>query len=270
MLLVFFSAAISYGQDSQADRAEVPLTNPSQPALVTATLHEGSITVTGYNGKTIIVEARAKEESDRNKKKSKEKEKAKGMSLIRNYRTGLSITEDNNSVVINVPPSSEEVELTIKVPYKTSLKLKALDDGYIKVEKVEGDLDVAHHDGPLILKDVSGTVVAHSFDGDVTVSFEKVNLDKPMSFITFDGDIDVTFPENAKFNLKMKTQDGEIYSDFQLKMQTPPSEPDKKAEEKKGKYHVKFDRTIYALLNGGGEEIQFNTFDGDIYIRKKK
>jgi DUF4097 and DUF4098 domain-containing protein YvlB len=266
MLLVFSAAAVSYGQDSQADRAEVPLTNPSKPALVTATLHEGSITVTGYNGKTIIVEARTREES----KKRKSKKKAEGMLLIRNYRTGLSVTEDNNRVAVNVPPHSEEVELIIKVPYKTSLKLKALDDGYIKVEKVEGDLDVAHHDGPLTLNNVSGTVVAHSFDGDVTVSFEKVNLDKPMSFTTFDGDIDVTFPGNAKFNLKMKTQEGEIYSDFQLKMQPPPSVPEKESEKKKGKYHVKFDRTIYALLNGGGEEIQFKTFDGDIYIRKKK
>ena len=268
MLLVFSAAAVSYGQDAQVDRAEVPLTNPSKPAWVTAAVHEGSITVTGYNGKTIIVEARAKEET--NKRKSKKKEKAKGMFLVRNYRTGLSVTEDNNRVAINIPPHSDEVALAIKVPYKTSLKLKALDDGYIKVEKVEGDLDVSHHDGPLILTNVSGTVVAHSHDGDITVSFEKVNLDKPMSFTTFDGDIDVTFPGNAKFNLKMKTQDGEIYSDFQLKMQSPPSGPDKKAEKKKDKYHVKFDRTIYALLNGGGEEIQFNTFDGDIYIRKKK
>jgi len=113
------------------------------------------------------------------------------------------------------------VALAIKVPYKTSLKLKALDDGYIKVEKVEGDLDVSHHDGPLILTNVSGTVVAHSHDGDITVSFEKVSLDKPMSFTTFDGDIDVTFPGNAKFNLKMKTQDGEIYSDFSIKNSSP-------------------------------------------------
>ncbi len=266
MLLILSSTVMSYGQDSQVDRAEVPLTNPSKPAMVTATLHEGSITVTGYNGKTIIVEARARGES--NKKKSKKK--AKGMFLVRNYRTGLSVTEDNNRVTVNVPSHSEEVKLTIKVPYKTSLKLKALDDGFIKVEKVEGDLEVSHHDGPVTLNNVSGTVVAHSYDGDVTVSFERVNLDKPMSFTTFDGDIDVTFPGNAKFNLKMKTQEGEIYSDFELKMQTPPSEPDKKAEKKKGKYHVKFDKTIYALLNGGGEEIQFKTYDGDIYLRKKK
>ena len=104
----------------------------------------------------------------------------------------------------------------------------------------------------------------------MTVTFEKVNLDKPMSFTTFDGDIDVTFPENAKFNLKMKTQEGEIYSDFQLKMQTPSPGPDKNTEKKKGKYHVKFDKTIHALLNGGGEEIQFKTYDGNIYIKKKK
>ena len=90
-----------------------------------------------------------------------------------------------------------------------------------------------------------------------------------MSFTTLNGDIDVTLPKNAKFNLKMKSQQGEIFSDFKLKMQPAPA-PVKKPVKQKGKYMVKFDKTIYALLNGGGEEVYFKTFHGDIYIRAKK
>ena len=51
-----------------------------------------------------------------------------------------------------------------------------------------------------------------------------------------------------------------------------PSE--KPAEEAvksgKGKYRISFDRFLTGSINGGGPEITFNTFNGDIYIRKGK
>src|ERR1022692_3731704 len=40
------------------DRVNVPLSDPSRPAVVHASLMNGGITVTGYNGKEVIVEAR--------------------------------------------------------------------------------------------------------------------------------------------------------------------------------------------------------------------
>lgn len=280
MTLVFGFAAVNYAQNPPADRAEVPLTNPSKPASVNVTVNHGEITVTGYNGKTIMVEARVdtgyweSKHLDKLKEKLKEmkKEKSKnieGMHLIKNNSTGLSVEEENNVVDIRTSSFSKKVNVNIKVPYKSSLKIKCFQAGNIKVENVDGELDVTHHNGPITLNNVSGTVVAHSFNGSLSVSFDRVNLNKPMSFTTFNGDIDVTFPKNAKFNLKMKSDQGEIYSDFKLEMQSKPS-PEKKPGRKDGKYIIKFDKTLYGLLNGGGEEVQFKTFNGDIYIRAKK
>ncbi len=284
MLSVFFFAAVGYAQDSPVDKVEVPLTDPSKPALVKASLITGSIMVTGYNGKTVNVEARTvfeepeeekekeKEvEAEETKKAAKEKDKAKGMFRIPNTSSGLSIEEENNVVVVRSHSFMSKVILSIKVPFKTSLKLRTVNGGEIVVEKVDGDLDVGNVNGPLTLKNVSGTVVAHTTNGEVKVSFDRVNLDKPMSFATFNGDVDVTFPANAKFNFKLKSDRGEIYSDFKLDMKTPPPQPVKKSEEKeKGKFAVKFDKSVYGLLNGGGEEVQFKAFNGNIYIRKKK
>lgn len=290
--LFVFSPAAIYGQEKmqpRVERAEVPLTDPSKPALVKAGLHIGSITVTGYNGKNIIVEAQVVERSERTERelreerellrarerfeaaKQKEKEKhkkTKGMYKIQSRVIGLTIEEENNEVYVKTSWLTQNIKLDIKVPYKTSLKLKALNDGYIKVENVEGELDVNHLNGPLTLQNVSGTVIAHSMNGDVTVVFDKVNLKKPMSFSTFNGDIDVTFPKNAKFNVKMNTRQGEIYSDFKLDIQAPATSP--KGERKNGKYRIKFDNTINGRLNGGGEEVLFKTYNGDIYIREKK
>lgn len=280
VMLVFGFSILNYAQDPPVDRAEVPLTDPSKPASVNVRVNNGEISVTGYNGKTIMVEAKVDTDYWESKHMEKVKEKLKemkkgkskkteGMHVIKNNSTGLSIEEENNVVDIRVSSFSKKVDVNIKVPYKSSLKLKGFQAGNIKVDNVDGELDVTHHNGPITLNNVSGTVVAHTFNGELTVSFDRVNLNKPMSFTTFNGDIDVTFPKNAKFSLKMKSDQGEIYSDFKLEMHSAPS-PEKKAGRKDGKYIIKFDKTLYGLLNGGGEEVQFKTFNGDIYIRAKK
>jgi len=35
-----------------------------------------------------------------------------------------------------------------------------------------------------------------------------------------------------------------------------------------GKYRVRIDRTVHGTINGGGPEMQFTNFQGQIYIRK--
>ena len=35
-----------------------------------------------------------------------------------------------------------------------------------------------------------------------------------------------------------------------------------------GKYRVKIDKTVKGTINGGGAELQFTNFNGQIYIRK--
>ena len=37
-----------------------------------------------------------------------------------------------------------------------------------------------------------------------------------------------------------------------------------------GKFKVKMDRTITGTINGGGTEATFKTYNGTIYLRKKK
>ncbi|MCP5053528.1 MAG: DUF4097 domain-containing protein [bacterium] len=281
-LLAGSSAAFVHGQDAQVDKAEVPLSDPSKPALVKVSIIIGSISVTGYNGKTIQVEAtlgeKEEDEEDEEHEQGEEgtdhikkrKEKSKGMIRIRNTSTGLSIIEENNEVVIKVTSFNRAVNLAIKVPFKTSLKLRGLNNGDIKVEKVDGDLSVSHTNGAITLNNVGGTVTANTLNGDLTVIFDRVNLDKPMSFSSFNGDVDVMFPANAKFNLKLKSDQGEIFSDFQLKLQSPPATPAKKMAKKDGRFQLRIDKYVYGLLNGGGEEASFKTFNGDIYLRKKK
>ena len=95
--------------------------------------------------------------------------------------------------------------------------------------------------------------------------------EKSMSFSTLNGDIDVTLPKNIKANVKLKSDNGEIYSDFDMKMAKSSREViEENNRDRDGKYRVKIDNTILASINGGGPEIQFTSFQGDIIIRKGK
>lgn len=269
VLFLLFSAAVSYGQTAKkTERAEIPLTNPAKPALVKVSLIFGSITVTGYNGKTVMVEAALK---NNDKDKDEEpNEKAKGMYKIRNRNTGLTIMEENNVVTVTTPAHLSVVDVSVKVPYKTSLNLKSVNGGTIKVANVEGEVEAQNTNGGLELTGVKGSVLANTTNGDVKVVFDKIDLTKPMSFTTFNGDVDVTFPADAKFNVKMNTDMGEIYSDFKLDVKASPSQSAKKTKKKDGKYKVSFNKEIHASLNGGGPALTLKTYRGNIYIRKKK
>ena len=91
-----------------------------------------------------------------------------------------------------------------------------------------------------------------------------------MSFSTMNGEIDVTLPANIKTNVKMKTDQGDIFTDFDVKLDAtsqPPQVEDKR--KKGGRYRVRLNRGTSGTINGGGPEIQFTTFNGNILIHKK-
>lgn len=249
-------------------RANIPLSDPSRPAVVHASLMNGSITVTGYNGKEVIVEARQRQEGGR---ESKPDPKAEGMHRLESRGTGLSVEENDNEFNIGVGSMNHTVDLNIQVPFHTSLKLRCLNDGDIKVEHVTGEVDADDLNGSIKLLNISGTVVAHSLNENVVVTFDKITPGKSMSFSTMNGDVDVTLPADVKARVKLKSDNGEIYSDFDVHPEANPANP-KIAEThgKDGRFRVQFEKVTYGSINGGGAEMQFTTFNGKIYLRKKK
>jgi hypothetical protein len=194
-----------------------------------------------------------------------------GMRLITAAMTGLTVTEDDNTVTVRTDSWKYAVDLTIQVPYSSSLDLSSSIDGKITVENVNGEVEVKATNGSVTLRNISGNAVVHTINGDIEATLAKVPADKPLSFSNMNGDIDITLPPDIKATVKMKSQMGNIYSDFDivLKPTTQKVEAsDLKGE--KGEYRISFDKGITGTINGGGQEISLTTFHGDIFIRKKK
>jgi len=221
----------------------------------------GGISVRAADIKQVIVEARGRaKEDDHDNEPPPE---AHGMKRIDAGGSGLDVTEENNVVTIKTG-SMRPADLVITVPRRTSLQLKSMSGGDIYVEGVQGEVDADNMNGKVTLKDVSGSVLAHSMNGEVKVSLNQVDLSKPMSFSTMNGDIDVTLPDTFKANVRMKTDNGSIYSDFDVKLD---SGAHAERNEAGGTYHLRYDRSLRGTINGGGADVQFTTYNGQIYIR---
>jgi hypothetical protein len=271
--VLLFCAGALLAQDS-GERATVPLHDPARPARIRAHLMSGGITVRGADRKDVLVEARSGERSERENRREQRRNptRADGMKrLDLPGGSGLDVTEDDNVVNIKTASWSRPVDLIITVPRRSSLQLKCMNNGDIYVEQVEGEIDADNLNGKVTLKNVSGSVVAHSMNGEVLATLDRIDPSKPMSFSTMNGDIDVTLPDNFRANVRMKTDNGDIYSDFEVKLDSGArTTTNESGRQPDGTYHLRFDRTLRGTINGGGPEFQFTTFNGQIYIRRKK
>ena len=262
--LAMMCAGVATAQTG-SEKIPIPLTDPNRPMFLKVALISGGITVKGYSGKEVIVEAtRGKEEEEEQGEKKEGK-----LKLIPNTSLGLTAEEEDNTVSVStgLRGISNRIDLTIQVPSACSMKLSTVNDGDIDVENVNGELEINNTNGAITLKQIAGSAVAQTVNGDVHVVFTRVSEQKSMSFSTLNGDIDVTFPASLKATVQLKSEQGEIYSDFDVQMQKTEARIDKN-EQGKGKYRVTLEKAMRGTINFGGQELQFNSFNGSIYIRK--
>lgn len=248
------------------ERIAVPLTDPARPATVKVELVNGSVSVKAYNGKEVIVEAKTRDEETR---RGKQRESVpEGLKRIPIGGNSLEISEENNAVHIESGAPMRTVDLEVQVPMRSTLKLEVVNGGDIKVDGVSGDIEAENVNGNVILTNISGSAVAHALNGRLVAVFTQVAPQKAMSFSSLNGNIDVTLPPSVKANVKVKTDNGDLYSDFDIALKAGGQPATEAGRDGKGKYKVKIDRTVYGAINGGGPEFQFSNFNGNIYIRK--
>ncbi len=181
----------------------------------------------------------------------------------------MTVEENDNHVTVEIESFRRAYDLDIKVPELSSLKIESAAMGGVRVEGVSGEVEIENMNGPITLRNVSGTVIASTANGDIEAVLARVAPDKPMSFATFNGDVDVTLPPDAKASLRLKSQEGDVYSDFDLALKSAPAKTEESGKTS-GRFRVSIERAALGTINGGGVEMKFETFNGDIYIRKKK
>lgn len=284
--LILISSSIVNAQNNS--EFTVPLSDPSKRGKLKAHLNFGSITVKGTARKDILVKYKTAEDNDCEDCDDDDKEREKERSLHRNRNNNhndnsgskseglrkigssgidLEVTENSNFVKVQSDSWNHKLNLEIEVPSGFDMEVHTYNGGDLMISNVQGDLELTNYNGEITALNISGAVVATTFNGEVKVTFDKVKEGAPMSFTTYNGDIDLTFPASLKASFKLKTEQGEIFTGFDIKMTSVG--PVQKKEAKSGVYRVTVDDYKRGDVNGGGAEITLMNHNGDIYVRKK-
>ena len=280
--------AVATGIKAQAEQKEqlvVPLSEPGKAFKLEVSLVNGSIKVVSYEGKDIVIDVQSG--SERKLDKKGRDNSGVNVNVDVNTNTGRSSTsngmkrinagnafdvsaeEKNNRVTVHSDSWKAPVTLTIKVPQsEANLKLGTINHGDISVNNVNGEMEISNTNGGIQLNNISGSVVANTVNGPVVATFKTIDPKAPMAFTTLNGNVDVTFPASFKGNVKLKSDMGEMYTDFDI--ETDKNQAKVNRSSQSGLFRVNIENWVYGKINGGGPELMMKNMTGNIYIRKAK
>ena len=250
-------------QTAEKDQLVVPLSQPGKAYKLNVDIVDGSITVVGYEGKDIIIDVKDKERGE------KRQHNRDGMhSLSTGRRADIQANENNNSVTVE-GEAGKTTNLVLKVPQgDATLKLQTVNDGDIVVSNINGDLELTNTNGGIKATGISGSVVANTVNGNVIVTFKSIDPKAAMAFTTLNGNVDVTFPPSLKANVKLKSDRGDIFTDFDVVAEEHKPTVSNKSTPKGKMYSLKIEDWVYGKINGGGPQLMMKNMNGNLYIRK--
>jgi hypothetical protein len=240
-----------------ASETAIPLTDPQKPVLVEVSIVEGDIVVEGYDGDKVLLITESEDDEDGDDERD-------GLRRIPRSSFGLIAEEENNVVTVRMGGGGGD-GVRLRVPRRSSLHLRTVNDGDIEIEGVEGDHELQNTNGDVVARRVSGTVQANTVNGDVWIDIRRFGQ-RPMAFSSLNGDLDVTLPKAIGARLELQTMQGEIYTDFDVALDhsAPITEQGRVAN----RYRVEIEQSVTGAINGGGPALRMKTHNGDILIRK--
>jgi len=263
---IFLAAVLLIASQQMMAQTEgeltIPLSSPGKAAKVIVDINRGSIIVKGTSRQDVMVVYKG-----RDQEKDKNNTTADGLMKIKASGLDLEASEKNNIVEIESDSWNTAIDLVVEVPKNVDLEVSTYNAGDLEVTDITGEVVAENFNGKITLLNIAGSAMADTYNGDIKVILTGVTPDTPMSFTTYNGDVDLTLPAGTKGNLKLKSTRGEIYSGFEMKVSEVA--PIQKKDEKNGVYKIYLDDWTRGTINGGGPDITMKNSNGDIYLRAK-
>lgn len=140
-------------------------------------------------------------------------------------------------------------DFEIEVPASSRLELDVFSSD-VRVTGVTGDQEIKGFSSTLTLRGAQGAIEAKTFSGNIDV--EVTGTTEPdLELETFSGDIEARLPDGSRGRVRFSSFSGDIESDYPLTLRSRSR------------------RSLDADLGpGGGRDLRFKTFSGDVTLRR--
>lgn len=271
ILFLLTTLAVAAGEDRWKLDEHQPVSKtfplqPGNPKLLVDNV-TGFIHVTGYNGTEVKLSADMRYRAETPEALAEAKRDVKldmntQGNFARVYLDGPF--RNNNNRGDRYYGYSVEVNFEIQVPLATELILKTV-NGQTVVKNTSGEFDVHGVNGAISLEQVSGSGQVNAVNGPLSARFTR-NPTHVTSFRTVNGGMDIYFQPPLSADVRFKTLNGQIYTDFDV---APSPTPAGEAESKNGKFIYRSNRVTQGRVGKGGPELSFETINGNIRLHTK-
>lgn len=235
----------------------------------------GNIKVEGYNGNKVLIEVDKTISAEDKATLEKGKEE---------FAISMDQKADSIIAYISAPFDSRpnrnrnnkehkqmdyhfDLDFTIKVPFAMNLHVSTVNGGDVTVNNVTGSLEVYNVNGAIKLTNAKGKSEVHTVNGNVEANFLTVPPGDS-EFKTLNGDINISYPASFAADCRFKTFQGEFYTEFP-NTENLPVKVEKNEDTRNSKTTYKLNTETLIRFGNGGKNFRFETFNGNIYIKKQ-
>jgi hypothetical protein len=163
------------------------------------------------------------------------------------------------------PQYDYKLDFTIKVPQGVHVAASTINDGNILIENVKGRVEADNINGSIKLGNLVREANVSTINGDVDIEYTTNPL-KDCRFYTLNGDINATFQKGLAASLSFESFNGSFYTNLD-NLTKLPAEVVKSSKGEGIKYKVTGNR--YNVGSGGAAYLDFETFNGNVYLKEK-
>jgi hypothetical protein len=253
-------------EEKETVRQSWTLEDPAR-FVVTVDNIEGSIEVTGTQGREVEMVA------DRTTRAGSPEAMLKAKQEV---RLDFSRAEGEVRAYVDAPWRCKDgfreyerryrvrYDFTVRVPAGVRLFLRTINDGEVLVRDISGDYDIRNINGGIVMSGIGGSGKAYALNGKLEVRFLR-NPQSTSYFGSLNGDVDLYFLPGLAADLRLKTFNGGIFTDFPVS-QMPVAA---RGSERKGNRFVYRSNDFFgARVGKGGPEITLDGFNGDIRLHE--
>jgi DUF4097 and DUF4098 domain-containing protein YvlB len=157
-----------------------------------------------------------------------------------------------------------KMDFTVRVPAGVNVIVSTINDGDISVENVAGAIKANNINGSIRLSNLMREADASTINGDVDVEYT-MNPKSECRFYSLNGDINALFQKGLAANLSFESFNGDFYTNVN-EIQSLPVMVEKSAKGEGIRYKINGNR--YQIGNGG-VFLDFETFNGNVYLKEK-
>ena len=191
------------------DATTIQFSDPTKPGTIKVSLARGSLRVTGAEVAEITVKSDAKPVTSKPVRKD-------GLRVL-TAASSFALSEKDNVVTLDAAgdgPHGAGSDFTLTTPRNTTVVVTNAWGGDIHCSNLGGDIEVRSVNGSIRLEDVSGGVVVETMNGEISASIRELHDNKPLSFQSTNGEVVIRLPADAKANVRLRTQNGSVLTDF--------------------------------------------------------